>query len=664
MQTIYFSQINNTFGNNAFLPYSVGMLWSYARSHTDIASSYQLGGMLFLREPIWQAAGRIKDPHVFAVSCYLWNWNYNQQLMIDTKRRYPNVTIIIGGPEAPSNSNGFLETHPYVDFIVHDEGEITFTELLRALRDGTDPAAVAGISYRHKGKTQKTAVRTRIPELAVLPSPYLDGTFDQIVAQYPEIDWHASQETHRGCPYSCTFCDWGSAVYTKVRSFDTERLLAELEWFGTRKIDLLYNCDANYGLLKRDIQLTERLVETKLRYGGYPNKFRASYAKKSDQRVFEISRLLNDAGMSKGVTLSMQSMDSHTLDVIKRKNIAMDDFKPLVRQYKSAGIPTYTEIIMGLPGETFDSFTQGLETLLAGGQHDNLNIYLCMVLRNSEMARPEYVEQHGIVTARIPLVDTHSSTRSDEIVEYHDVIIGTRTLDHNQWREMVMISWLIQSLHCLGLTQYLAMDYYRTYANYMGFYTQLMADHRGRSTVLGKQIDRIQNRLAAVMSGETDWGMRDSRFGPINWPSEELTFLQIKSDPAQFYAELIPFLQTWMQPEYCEQAVDFQQRMIQGPHDSRDMIGTYSFDLVSMMEAISRGERIGRIHGETTIRFSSDRYYDGDMETYAREIVWYGRKQARCKKKISREQDHESNEMGTTAVATLPRTQTLQEATS
>ena len=150
MKRLYLAQINNTFGGQAFLPYSVGMLWSYAHSFSDLAASYELGDLLFLREPLSRALNRINDPDVLALSCYLWNWNYNMDLITLVKRRYPGCIVICGGPEVPSDSRGFLEANPDIDFLVHDEGEVTFADLLRALRDGQQPSSIEGISYRHQ----------------------------------------------------------------------------------------------------------------------------------------------------------------------------------------------------------------------------------------------------------------------------------------------------------------------------------------------------------------------------------------------------------------------------------------------------------------------------------------------------------------------------------
>ena len=633
MKRVYLAQINNTFGGQAFLPYSAGMLWSYACSQLDIAATYELGGLLFLRETLGTAVDRIRDPDVLAVSCYLWNWNYNMDLIALVKLRYPSCTVICGGPEVPSNSQGFLEDNPNIDFLVHDEGETTFAELLRSLHDSTHPSNIQGISYRHLGRTTKTESRTRLVDLSVIPSPYTTGVFDKLIVDNPNISWHASQETHRGCPYSCTFCDWGSAVYTKIRQFDQARLLDELEWFGANQIDLLYNCDANYGIYKRDIDLTAAMVDVKAKLG-YPRKFRASYAKKSDDKVFEISSMLNTAGMSKGVTLSMQSMDAHTLDIIKRKNIAIEDFRPLVQRYRNSGIPTYTELIIGLPGETLDSYKAGIETLLQGGQHDNLVIYTCMVLRNSEMADPAHMAEHGIEKLRVPLMDNHSSTKTDEIPEYNDIVVATNSMPHAAWRQAYTISWIVQALHCLGLTQYLAMDYWRVNASYIEFYEKLLQLHQGQPTLLGQQIDRIEHTLDRMLNGAEDLGQSDARFGNINWPVEELTFLQLKADAVKFYTELIPFLQGWMTDDHIADAIDFQQRWILGSDHHGDDQANYCYDIPGMIASALQGAHRPAIVQEIKLAFAADRYHS-NTETWAREVVWYGRKQVLHKRRLS-----------------------------
>src|SRR6185295_515192 len=105
----------------------------------------------------------------------------------------------------------------------------------------------------------------------------------------PDLHFQALQETNRGCPYACTFCAWGSASLSKLRQFDERRVVDEMEWMARHKIEFLYNADANWGILPRDVALTEALVAIKEKHG-YPQKFRAAFAKNSNETIFQISK--------------------------------------------------------------------------------------------------------------------------------------------------------------------------------------------------------------------------------------------------------------------------------------------------------------------------------------------------------------------------------------
>ena len=84
-------------------------------------------------------------------------------------------------------------------------------------------AGVPGITYRDGDRVVRNPDRDRIADLNTLPSPFLTGLFD-VYAGVPEL--FVTLETNRGCPYSCTFCDWGSATASRVRQFDIERVFA------------------------------------------------------------------------------------------------------------------------------------------------------------------------------------------------------------------------------------------------------------------------------------------------------------------------------------------------------------------------------------------------------------------------------------------------------
>ena len=100
-----------------------------------------------------------------------------------------------------------------------------------------------------------------------------------LVDKVDGIDWIASWETNRGCPYLCTFCDWGSATATRMRKWTEDRLFKEIEWFADNKIPYIDCCDANFGIYQdRDKRIATKLKEEKLKKG-YPQTFRTNWAK-------------------------------------------------------------------------------------------------------------------------------------------------------------------------------------------------------------------------------------------------------------------------------------------------------------------------------------------------------------------------------------------------
>src|SRR5205085_11837312 len=134
---------------------------------------------------------------------------------------------------------------------------------------------VVGITYRGVDSIIHTEDRPRILDLDRLRSPYLDGWFSSEHA----MTWVAAiVETNRGCPYGCTFCDWGSATLSKIRKFDLDRLTAEMEWAAERGIQAWAVADANFGIMSRDVEVASRIVEIRERTG-VPSFFGFNVAK-------------------------------------------------------------------------------------------------------------------------------------------------------------------------------------------------------------------------------------------------------------------------------------------------------------------------------------------------------------------------------------------------
>jgi radical SAM superfamily enzyme len=83
--------------------------------------------------------------------------------------------------------------------------------------------------------------------------------------------------------------------------------------------------------------------------------------------------------MNKGVTLAFQTMSPVASKNVERTNVSMQHYTDLMKRYNAADIPTYTELILGLPGETYRSFADGMNMLMEAGPPFHLCAQLRMV---------------------------------------------------------------------------------------------------------------------------------------------------------------------------------------------------------------------------------------------------------------------------------------------
>ena len=116
------------YGNEIYLPYSIGILWAYAQTIPKIKNNIENKGFVILRENPNDIVERLEDPQIAAFSTYVWNWEISVSVARIVKERYPKCLIIFGGPQVPNSDrlDDFFDKYPFIDIAVHGEGEITF----------------------------------------------------------------------------------------------------------------------------------------------------------------------------------------------------------------------------------------------------------------------------------------------------------------------------------------------------------------------------------------------------------------------------------------------------------------------------------------------------------------------------------------------------------
>jgi radical SAM superfamily enzyme YgiQ (UPF0313 family) len=457
--------------NAYYLPYSVGVLWSYAKQNPLIKNNVSRVEWVFKRDSLDTVVKQLKDCDVVFFSIYVWNKSYCYELAKQLKAENPKLLTVFGGPELPhKNKNLFLE-RPYIDTIVVGEGEQSVSDILLNLIAGQ--------------LTPKILQSSRIRDLD-FPSPYLDGSFDELMQQHPEIEWMPTLETDRGCPYKCTFCDWGSLTSSKVVKFGLERVFAELEWFADKKLPFLTMTNANFGIFKeRDMMIAEKIVELSLATG-YPTGVSVSYAKNSNADVFEIVKKFKEANIQTGFILSLQTTTEAVLENIKRTNMDVNDISEIAKYGRKLQLPIFTEIIMGLPGETVDSWKLTIEKVLESNLHNGIDSFFLQILENAPMMQD--LEKYNIKT--FPAYDLFYETADvaddNKILEGINVIESTSTLSNNELLEIFLYTWQVLGFHVYGISDIMSIYLKKQYnISYTEFYSKLFEYNKTNNKLNG-----------------------------------------------------------------------------------------------------------------------------------------------------------------------------------
>jgi radical SAM superfamily enzyme YgiQ (UPF0313 family) len=629
LRNIYLIQAGELFSEgeskSAYFPYAAGTLAAYAWDDEIIRNEYALKRFVFYREEISVVVGSIENPFLVGFSNYIWNFAYNKALAGEIKKLYPDCIIVFGGHQVPPGTS-LLEECGYIDYLVHGEGEVSFKKLLLELIEKNDFSQIPNLSYRadRPAYVSNPLIYNKSIDF---PSPYLSGTFDSLLADN-DIKFIAILETNRGCPYKCAYCSCrANENEYALKMIPTERVFNEIVWFAQNKIEYCLCADSNFGICGRDESIVDHIIDTKIKTG-YPIIFSTAYAKEKDKSIFKIVGKLSKAGMLKEFTLSFQSLSADVIRNIGRVNMSTDNLSRLMKTYGKAGIYPYTELILGLPGETYESFRNGFETLIEAGQQYYVHVWPCFVLENSPMSKKEYLSHFGIKTIHSPWKLNHSEPDiSSGPSGYSNIIISTKTMSEEMWIRSNLFAVYIQSLYFMGVLKqvstYLFHEYKVKYVDLFENFIEWSANHS--ETICGRIYTAVYDVYYKFTKGEGMLSYFNSIFGDTTWGIEEGVFLETVTHFDDFFHEMELFLSSYQIPDdILTSLLLFQKNMINIP--CRNHVNVcLTHDFHDFFSKLTENKYQPLIKKQNTLTVSGFKSYC-DRIDYAREIVWYGRK--------------------------------------
>lgn len=413
------------------IPLNVGYIAAYLKNkHPEISVE-------IFKDPI-KLKTRISEqpPEILALSHYEWNSNLDLAILKHMREKNPDTITVMGGP----NFNGydlnwihnFFQDRPYLDAYIYGEGELSFTRFIELLQDNDKkisnipfedlPSSVFYLDTKLNKIINNPANFVERMNLTDHPSPYLTGILDPFLAD-PLLA--PILETNRGCPYACTFCNWGMATQEKINQFSLETVNKEIQYVAKKTKNVtgfMYIADANFGILKRDLEIARTIRNCTEKYN-YPKHVFIYFAKNTTDVVIDIAATLKTIT---SMSMSKQTMNQDVLVNIKRKNIPIEQYDVLREKCHDRGIETFCELIYALPGENYKSFVNGVRE--STKNNVSVTIYANLMLHGTEQSTKQSREKYGIKTAY--RVIPRYITSYDELpsLEYEEVVVETNDL--------------------------------------------------------------------------------------------------------------------------------------------------------------------------------------------------------------------------------------------
>jgi radical SAM superfamily enzyme YgiQ (UPF0313 family) len=628
-------QINNSFSGQSYLPYSVGLLQSYITGRHPAPETLEFLMPIFSRVRVEAAIERLSGADLVFFSTYVWNVRISSEIARQLRAKHPHIAIIFGGPQVPDRAEQFLREHPFVDLAVHGEGEKTALEIVQAW-PARNWAKLTGVSYLSSdGKFHHVPKGERIKDINTVPSPFLTGAFDMVMNAHPQQKWIALWETNRGCPFSCTFCDWGSSTQSRVFQFGVDRLKQEANWFADHQIDFVFCCDANFGILPRDVEIAQYVADVK-RTKGFPSALSVQNTKNATERAYQVQKILSDSGLNKGVTISMQSVDKTTLKNIKRENISLDSYQELQRRFTRDRVETYTDLILGLPGETYQSFKAGIAAVIENGQHNRIQFNNCTILPNAEMGDPEYQRKHGIVTIESNIINIHGSLADadNEILEKQQLVVSTASTPREDWVKTRAYCWMTALLHFDKVFQIpIILAHELAGVPYSEILDRFGEGDLSDCPTLKEVREFFHGRAREIQQGAPEY-CHSAEFLNIFWPDDELALIRLIAENKieAFYHEAWKILQRALGSEYAslqpvfEDAVRLNRGLLKLPFQTEDLELKLRYNIWEFYRGVLRGESVPLLEKPVTCHIDRTTKAYWTWDDFCREVIWYGNK--------------------------------------
>lgn len=359
----------------------------------------------------------MNSPDIVGIGVYIWNALEASELVQIIKKVSPQTTVILGGPEvsyAPLRVN-----FDNADFIIQGEGDTAFYGLCKNIINATPP--------------ENKIVKMSMPSLKEIELPYKYYTDEDIQNRYIYV------ELSRGCPFECEFCL--SSMDEKVRAFNLDKVLEEFENLWQRGARNFKFVDRTFNLNMRTAnRILDFFLEKEEPYFAHfeviPDHFPASLRKKISQ--FPHGALQLEIGI--------QTLNPEIANNISRQLLLDKIEENITFLENETEAHIHLDLIVGLPGETLESFGKNLDELVRLSRCE-IQIGILKKLSGTHISRHD--ETFGMVYSDLPPYDILKNNQ----LSFHDIQIMKRfarfwdlTYNSGNFKNSIDLVWQEESV--------------------------------------------------------------------------------------------------------------------------------------------------------------------------------------------------------------------------
>jgi radical SAM superfamily enzyme YgiQ (UPF0313 family) len=384
-------------------------------------------------------------PDIIGFSHYGWNSNLSLLFINMIKRLNPNVITVMGGPNIRNEKKDlktFLKTNPNLDYYILFDGEKPFVDLVYNLLNNKTKVPDGCATLREENLIYNPI--TLINQEIDLPSPYLTGWLDKFLKDPNMIPLI---ETNRGCPFGCAYCTWGSSARSKLRKRDLNIIEQEINYISENsagQADWIFT-DANFGIFPRDIEIAKmiRKVMDKKRI---PINVTLWHSKNTSERNIRIAEIIK----SQEGYIAIQSSDKEVLKNCGRGGINLEDIKKQIDYYKEKNLQVLTDLLIGLPGENFESHFNSLKEAFDIG-FNRIFPYNIRLLPGSKYESDAYRKEYQINTKFRPIFGCYGIYDGKIVFEIEESVRATKDMSEEELNEFKVYHWLIYFIWNMGI---------------------------------------------------------------------------------------------------------------------------------------------------------------------------------------------------------------------